>query len=174
VSGRARAGAAGAWAEPGATLIARSSANVEDLAGLSGAGLYDSVGNVPAGDAAALGAAVARVWASLYTRRGVLSRRAAGARPCPACPSCSAGDRGLQGWGARGVQGASHACHPGAHASGRPPVGSLVAGRLVRKLTGCRQPAGQCAASAVVSGALPTSAQGGGRAPPRRCAGGAR
>lgn len=63
----------------GATLIARSSANVEDLAGLSGAGLYDSVGNVPAGDAGALGAAVARVWASLYTRRAVLSRRAAGA-----------------------------------------------------------------------------------------------
>ena len=64
----------------GAALIARSSANVEDLAGLSGAGLYDSVGNVPAGDADALGAAVARVWASLYTRRAVLSRRAAGAR----------------------------------------------------------------------------------------------
>ena len=63
----------------GATLIARSSANVEDLAGLSGAGLYDSIGNVPAGDADALGAAVARVWASLYTRRAVLSRRAAGA-----------------------------------------------------------------------------------------------
>ena len=53
---------------------------MEDLAGLSGAGLYDSVGNVPAGDAGALGAAIARVWASLYTRRAVLSRRAAGAR----------------------------------------------------------------------------------------------
>jgi len=76
------------WAEPGATLIARSSANVEDLAGLSGAGLYDSIGNVPAGDTRALGAAVVAVWASLYTRRGVLSRRAAGARPPPR-PSCA-------------------------------------------------------------------------------------
>ena len=56
----------------------RSSANVEDLAGMSGAGLYDSIPNVPAGDAGALGKAVAEVWASLYTRRAVLSRRAAG------------------------------------------------------------------------------------------------
>ncbi|KAK9806719.1 hypothetical protein WJX72_000486 [[Myrmecia] bisecta] len=61
-----------------ATLIVRSSANVEDLAGMSGAGLYDSLPNVPAGDLAAFGAAVAGVWASLYTRRAVLSRRAAG------------------------------------------------------------------------------------------------
>lgn len=66
--------------EAGATLIARSSANVEDLAGLSGAGLYDSIGNVPAGEPEALGAAIARVWASLYTRRAMLSRRAAGSR----------------------------------------------------------------------------------------------
>ena len=56
----------------------RSSANVEDLAGMSGAGLYDSLPNVPAGDSEAFGAAVAAVWASLYTRRAVLSRRAAG------------------------------------------------------------------------------------------------
>jgi phosphoglucan,water dikinase len=68
-------------------LIARSSANVEDLAGLSGAGLYDSVPNVPLRSAVAasssaaaadLGAAVAAVWASLHTRRAVLARRAAG------------------------------------------------------------------------------------------------
>jgi phosphoglucan,water dikinase len=63
-------------------LIARSSANVEDLAGLSGAGLYDSVPNVPFGSAAStcadLGAAVAKVWASLHTRRAVMARKAAG------------------------------------------------------------------------------------------------
>lgn len=77
---------------PPTHLIARSSANVEDLAGLSGAGLYDSVPNVPfcsSGPSSStatattttaddLGAAVAQVWASLHTRRAVLARRAAG------------------------------------------------------------------------------------------------
>ena len=66
-----------------ATLIARSSANVEDLAGMSGAGLYDSIAGIPASDPAALGKAVSNVWASLYTRRAVLSRRAAGRRSYP-------------------------------------------------------------------------------------------
>lgn len=59
-------------------LIARSSANVEDLAGMSGAGLYESLAGVAAADPSALGAAIAGVWASLYARRAVLSRRAAG------------------------------------------------------------------------------------------------
>ncbi|KAG2494284.1 hypothetical protein HYH03_007637 [Edaphochlamys debaryana] len=59
-------------------LAVRSSANVEDLAGMSAAGLYESVVGVPADDPAAVGAAVASVWASLYTRRAVLSRRSAG------------------------------------------------------------------------------------------------
>jgi len=59
-------------------LLCRSSANVEDLAGLSGAGLYDSVPNVPVDRPADISAAVAAVWASLYTRRAILSRRAAG------------------------------------------------------------------------------------------------
>eukprot|EP00252_Welwitschia_mirabilis_P027781 TRINITY_DN9640_c0_g1_i1.p1 TRINITY_DN9640_c0_g1~~TRINITY_DN9640_c0_g1_i1.p1 ORF type:complete len:685 (-),score=156.34 TRINITY_DN9640_c0_g1_i1:251-2017(-) len=59
------------------TLIARSSANVEDLAGMSGAGLYESLPNVRASDPETFGSAVAQVWASLYTRRAVLSRRAA-------------------------------------------------------------------------------------------------
>jgi phosphoglucan,water dikinase len=65
----------------GCTLIVRSSANVEDLAGMSGAGLYESVPNVGAGDAAALGAAVRRVWASLHARRALLARAAAGVPP---------------------------------------------------------------------------------------------
>lgn len=67
-----------------AVLIVRSSANVEDLAGMSGAGLYESVANVPGMDEEEVGGAIAEVWASLYTRRAVLSRRAAGepaARP---------------------------------------------------------------------------------------------
>eukprot|EP01018_Ginkgo_biloba_P006356 Gb_12513 [translate_table: standard] len=61
-----------------ARLIVRSSANVEDLAGMSGAGLYDSIPNVRASDPEIFGSAVAQVWASLYTRRAVLSRRVAG------------------------------------------------------------------------------------------------
>ena len=46
---------------------------------MSGAGLYESIAGIPAADPAALGKAVSGVWASLYTRRAVLSRRAAGA-----------------------------------------------------------------------------------------------
>ncbi|CAI0397705.1 unnamed protein product, partial [Linum tenue] len=64
---------------PGTTrLIVRSSANVEDLAGMSAAGLYDSIPNVSPSNPAVFGGAVSRVWASLYTRRAILSRRAAG------------------------------------------------------------------------------------------------
>lgn len=59
-------------------LIVRSSANVEDLAGMSAAGLYESIPNVSLSDAPNFGSAVARVWASLYTRRAILSRRVAG------------------------------------------------------------------------------------------------
>ncbi|XP_051150786.1 phosphoglucan, water dikinase, chloroplastic isoform X2 [Andrographis paniculata] len=59
-------------------LIVRSSANVEDLAGMSAAGLYDSIPNVSTGNPVGFGNAVSHVWASLYTRRAVLSRRAAG------------------------------------------------------------------------------------------------
>lgn len=61
-----------------ARLIVRSSANVEDLAGMSAAGLYDSIPNVSLRNPIAFGNAVCKVWASLYTRRAVLSRRAAG------------------------------------------------------------------------------------------------
>ena len=45
---------------------------------MSGAGLYESIANIQASDAGALSAAIAEVWASLYTRRAVLARRAAG------------------------------------------------------------------------------------------------
>uniref|UniRef100_A0A803LZL4 CBM20 domain-containing protein n=1 Tax=Chenopodium quinoa TaxID=63459 RepID=A0A803LZL4_CHEQI len=60
-----------------ACLIVRSSANVEDLAGMSAAGLYESIPNVSPSNPTVFGSAVSRVWASLYTRRAVLSRRAA-------------------------------------------------------------------------------------------------
>ncbi|GFR50578.1 hypothetical protein Agub_g12852 [Astrephomene gubernaculifera] len=66
--------------QPPLLLAVRSSANVEDLAGMAAAGLYDSVVGVPAEDEAGVAAAVAEVWASLYTRRAVLSRRSAGVR----------------------------------------------------------------------------------------------
>ena len=59
-------------------LAVRSSANVEDLAGMSAAGLYESVVGVPVAKPEQLRAAAAAVWASLYTRRAVLSRRWAG------------------------------------------------------------------------------------------------
>jgi phosphoglucan, water dikinase len=58
-------------------LIVRSSANVEDLAGMSAAGLYESIPNVSLSNPDKFGSAVAQVWASLYTRRAILSRRAA-------------------------------------------------------------------------------------------------
>ncbi|KAL2924032.1 Phosphoglucan water dikinase chloroplastic [Bienertia sinuspersici] len=61
-----------------ACLIVRSSANVEDLAGMSAAGLYESIPNVSLSNPTVFGSAITRVWASLYTRRAVLSRRAAG------------------------------------------------------------------------------------------------
>ncbi|XP_047333546.1 phosphoglucan, water dikinase, chloroplastic isoform X2 [Impatiens glandulifera] len=59
-------------------LIVRSSANVEDLAGMSAAGLYDSIPNVSLSNPTVFGNSVSRVWASLYTRRAILSRRSAG------------------------------------------------------------------------------------------------
>ncbi|KAK3414637.1 hypothetical protein EUGRSUZ_H00494 [Eucalyptus grandis] len=58
-------------------LIVRSSANVEDLAGMSAAGLYDSIPNVSPSNPGVFGNAISKVWASLYTRRAVLSRQAA-------------------------------------------------------------------------------------------------
>ena len=64
--------------DPGTTVIVRSSANVEDLAGMSGAGLYESVPNIDPRDPEALQTAITSVWASLHTRRALLARATAG------------------------------------------------------------------------------------------------
>lgn len=61
-----------------ARLIVRSSANVEDLAGMSAAGLYESIPNVSPSNPTVFGNAISQVWSSLYTRRAVSSRRVAG------------------------------------------------------------------------------------------------
>ena len=68
----------------GASVCVRSSANVEDLEGMSGAGLYTSLAGIPAADVGALGGAVATVWASLHTPRAVRARAAAGVRQADA------------------------------------------------------------------------------------------
>ena len=65
-------------------VVVRSSANVEDLAGMSAAGLYESVLGVSTSSSAELGSAVQEVWASLYSRRAVLARRAAGLKQADA------------------------------------------------------------------------------------------
>lgn len=65
---------------PGTRLVVRSSANVEDLSGMSAAGLYESVIGVDAADIDAVQRAIADVWASLYSRRAVLARRTAGVK----------------------------------------------------------------------------------------------
>ena len=59
----------------------RSSANVEDLAGMSAAGLYESENGVSTASAAELGASVREVWASLFSRLAVLARHIAGVPP---------------------------------------------------------------------------------------------
>src|SRR5262249_38102131 len=56
-------------------FMVRSSSNCEDLAELAGAGLYESV---PCANLSELRSAVQKVWASLWTRRAVLSRRQTG------------------------------------------------------------------------------------------------
>ena len=71
---------AAAFGDDTPRVVVRSSANVEDLAGMSAAGLYESVLGVSTSSAAELGNAAREVWASLYTRRAVLARHAAGVR----------------------------------------------------------------------------------------------
>jgi phosphoglucan,water dikinase len=56
-------------------LMVRSSANCEDLATMSGAGLYDSISNV---SPQTIAPAIRRVWASLWSRRAIISRERAG------------------------------------------------------------------------------------------------
>ena len=56
-------------------LMVRSSSNCEDAEGMAGAGIYDSVANVPLSETAV---AVPRVWASLWNRRALDARRNAG------------------------------------------------------------------------------------------------
>ncbi|XP_022586794.2 phosphoglucan, water dikinase, chloroplastic [Cyclospora cayetanensis] len=70
---------------PKARLCLRSSANVEDLAGMSAAGLYESVCNVPVCDVTAIQSAVCTVWASLFSRRAVLARKVANIPQREAC-----------------------------------------------------------------------------------------
>jgi len=71
-------------AEPGMRLVVRSSANVEDLSGMSAAGLYESVIGVDAVSVSDVQRAVSDVWSSLYSRRAVLARRAAGVKQADA------------------------------------------------------------------------------------------
>jgi len=59
-------------------VAVRSSANSEDLEGVSGAGLHDSVLGVDPNNTDELERAVLRVWASMFTLRAVQSRHAAG------------------------------------------------------------------------------------------------
>ncbi len=60
---------------PHERLIARSSANCEDLKEIAGAGLYDSIMNV---SPSWISDAVKKVWASLWTKRSAISRKQAG------------------------------------------------------------------------------------------------
>ena len=71
-------------ADPGMRLVVRSSANVEDLSGMSAAGLYESVIGVDAVNVGDVQRAISEVWASLYSRRAVLARRAAGVKQADA------------------------------------------------------------------------------------------
>jgi len=61
-----------------ARVAVRSSANSEDLEGVSGAGLHDSVLGVDPNNTDELERAVLRVWGSMFTLRAVQSRYAAG------------------------------------------------------------------------------------------------
>ncbi|GMH42043.1 hypothetical protein BSKO_09962 [Bryopsis sp. KO-2023] len=68
----------GSFFSEGSKVIVRSSSNMEDMEGMSGAGLHDSIANVDPSNADELGAAITAVWASLHTKRAFQSRIAAG------------------------------------------------------------------------------------------------
>lgn len=60
------------------SFIARSSANVEDLLGMSAAGLYESIANInPMKNFDEFARSIGAVWSSLHSRRAILSRRLA-------------------------------------------------------------------------------------------------
>ena len=63
----------------GKGVFVRSSTNAEDLKGFNGAGLYDTVPNVVGRDA--LGAAIKKVWASLWNFHAVEERKRFGIEP---------------------------------------------------------------------------------------------
>lgn len=73
-SGEVLSGVARHFAK-GSRLMVRSSSNCEDAEGMAGAGIYDSVTNVPLPETAV---AVTTVWASLWNRRALDARRNAG------------------------------------------------------------------------------------------------
>lgn len=62
-------------------LMLRSSSNVEDLEGLSGAGLYESITNVRGDNPESIEHALKEVWASLFSRRAMLARASLGIHP---------------------------------------------------------------------------------------------
>eukprot|EP00743_Colponemidia_sp_Colp-15_P006710 GILK01007235.1.p1 GENE.GILK01007235.1~~GILK01007235.1.p1 ORF type:complete len:1115 (-),score=201.45 GILK01007235.1:181-3039(-) len=58
-------------------IMVRSSANVEDLEKISGAGLYDSVADVDVTSPEAVSKAILTVWSSLWSKRATISRQQA-------------------------------------------------------------------------------------------------
>lgn len=56
-------------------LAVRSSSTLEDLKGMAGAGLYDSVLNVDIRSKQAILSAIEQVWKSLFTERAIVSRK---------------------------------------------------------------------------------------------------
>lgn len=64
--------------ETGSRVIVRSSSNMEDMAGMSGAGLHDSIPNIDPSSPEDLSRAITGVWASLHTKRALQSRNAVG------------------------------------------------------------------------------------------------
>lgn len=61
--------------DPALLVAVRSSSTLEDLKKLAGAGLFDSVLNIPLSNPEALKGAIAQVWISLYTERAIQSRK---------------------------------------------------------------------------------------------------
>mmetsp|Transcript_20267 Transcript_20267/g.37845 ORF Transcript_20267/g.37845 Transcript_20267/m.37845 type:complete len:943 (-) Transcript_20267:6736-9564(-) len=69
----------------GRKIILRSSSNAEDNAGVSGAGLYDSIPNIMSDDLESIKGAICDVWLSLCTERAWLSRSQSGISHASVC-----------------------------------------------------------------------------------------